>query len=408
MDTQLEIRPVSEEQFAAWANAAEAPFFEEVPADRLARWRRRTELERTLGVFDGDAIVGGSLLFRMTLTVPGGAILPMGGLTAVGILPTHRRRGLLTRLIRQHFNDLRDWGEPLSGLYAAESSIYGRYGYGSAAPSMDWTIDKHHTVFRPDVVLDDTPVRLVQPEEGIKAFPAIYDAVRAQRPGMPDRTDAEWQNWIGEDPAQWRDGMSRKYLALLGDRGYVVYRATLGDWQHELPSGTLQVLEHMAVDTPAAARLWRFAFDHDLMVRFKMAHRPVDDPLPLLLVDPRGLTGWRYDGMWLRLMDVPRALAARTYAVDGRVTVAVTDRYVDANTATWSLDAGPQGADCERTDDEPDLHLDVADLASAYLGAMRFTQLVRAGRAQELTPGAARRADLMFVTDPAAWCPQEY
>src|SRR5687768_6185449 len=114
------IRPIAEEEFATWAKATETPFFEEVNDARLARWRRVMELERTLAAIDGDRIVGGSLLFRMAITVPGGSELSMGGLTAVGVLPTHRRRGVLTSLLTRHFEDMREWGEPISGLYAAE------------------------------------------------------------------------------------------------------------------------------------------------------------------------------------------------------------------------------------------------------------------------------------------------
>src|SRR5688572_28181594 len=140
------IRPVTEDEFEAWANATESPFFTEVRGDRLARWRRMTELERTLAVFDGDRIVGGSMLLRMRLTVPGGE-LPMGGLTAVGVVPTHRRRGVLSALMQRHFADMREWGEPLSGLSAAEYPIYGRFGYGSAAPDLHWTIEQRDTPF---------------------------------------------------------------------------------------------------------------------------------------------------------------------------------------------------------------------------------------------------------------------
>ena len=401
----LTIRPVTQEEFPRWATATEAAFYEEVPDDRLERWRRVTELERSLGVFDGDRIVGGSLLFRLSLTVPGGEI-PMGGLTAVGVLPTHRRRGLLSALVQRHFADLREWGEPLSGLYAAEFPIYGRYGYGSAAPEMYWTIDRAETGFRPDVALEEG-VELVDADVARRDFPAIFDAVRAGRPGMPNMTAAGWQNWL-EDPASGRDGFSAKYFARLGDRGYVIYRANTGDWEHGLPRGTLKVLEHMAVDATAAATLWRYVFDHDLIGTFKLVRRPTDDILPLLLNNPRALVGWQYDGMWLRPIDIAAALSARTYSTDGGVTIGVVDRRLPDNTGSWSLEGGRDGASCRRTDAQPDLRVDVADLGGAYLGHLKFSRLVRAGQAEEATPGAAARADLMFTTDPAPWCHQEF
>ena len=407
MSAGYTVRPVTEEEFAAFATTTEAPFFEEVADDRLERWRRITELDRTLAVFDGDTIVGGSLLLRMRITIPGGEVA-MGGLTAVGILPTHRRRGLLTKLMTRHLTDLREWEEPLSGLYAAEAPIYGRYGYGSAAPAITGKIATAATAFRPEVPVETAAIRLVDVAEALADFPAIYEAVRAQRSGMPERREVYWRNWLGEDPTQWRGGMSHRYLARLGDRGYVVYRAKPGDWPGGLPDGTLAVMEHMAVDTSAAATLWRYVFDHDLITTVRVGERPTDDVLPLLLRNPRALIGRPSDALWLRPVDVPGALAARHYAVDGGVTLGVTDPFIADNTGSWALEGGPDGAQCRRTAADPDLRLDVADLGAAYLGAMRFERLVRAGRAEEFTPGAARRADLMFWTDPAPWSPQEF
>ena len=402
----LVVRPVSAEEFADWVHVTEVPFFDEITDERIARFRLVSELDRSLAAFVGGRMVGASLLFRMSIPVPG-AVLPMGGLTAVGVLPTHRRRGVLSALLQRHFQDLREWSEPLSGLYAAEAPIYGRFGYGSAAPQMYWTIDKADTALLPDVSVD-TGVELVTHDEARATFPAIHDAVRAGRPGMPDRSAAMWEHWLAHDPPDGRDGMSARYLARLGDRGYAVYRATTGDWPKGLPRGTMEIYEHMAVDTAAAAGLWRYLFDHDLISTFKVSNRPTDDILPLLLTNPRGLAGWESDGMWLRLIDVPAALSARTYAVSDGLTIGVIDRRLPDNSRSWRVEGGPDGAACTRTAHEPDLLVDVGDLGGAYLGNVKFSRLVRAKRAEEGTPGAAVRADLMFTTDPAPWCPQVF
>lgn len=401
----LTLRPVAEEEFSAWARTTEAPFFEDVSDEQIQRWRKVVELERSLGVFDGTRIVGGSLLLRMAVTVPGGE-LQMGGLTAVGVLPTHRRRGLLTALMQRHTEDLREWGEPLGGLYAAEYPIYARFGYGSAAPEMHWTISRQHTAFLPGVETSGE-VELVDADVAVRDFPAIHEAVRAQRPGMPHLNAAVWHRWAADSP-DYREGFSPKYLARLGDRGYVAYRASTQHWEHGLPAGTMQVLEHMAVDAAAAATLWRYLFDHDLIETFKLPRRPTDDLLPLFLVNPRGLVGWQYDGMWLRPIDIPSVLGGRTYAVDDGLTIGVVDGRLPDNTASWALEGGPEGAQCRRSDAEPDLRVEVGDLGGAYLGSLKFRRLVRAGRAEEHTPGAAARADLMFATDPAPWCHWEF
>ncbi|MDQ3537833.1 MAG: GNAT family N-acetyltransferase [Actinomycetota bacterium] len=401
----LTMRPITAEEFTSWGRATETTFFEEPSDEALERWREITELDRTLAVFDGDDIVAtaGTLSYR--LTVPGGE-LGMGGLTAVGVLPTHRRRGILRAMMTRQLADVAEAGEPLAGLFAAEAPIYGRYGYGMAAPNVYSKLATRHTRFH-DAVAVERGVRFVDVEEALATFPAIHDAVRDTRPGMPNRGPKEWRAWLTHDPEDDRDGYSRRHLARLGERGYVIYRGK-GSFEQGLPDGKLVVIEHMASDVVAAASLWRFLFDVDLVGEIEVNARPTDDELPLLLADPRRLRSWTFDGLWLRLVHLDAALTGRAYETSGEVVLDVGDELCPWNAGTWRLEAGPDGVSCTRTGDAADVRVATAGLAAAFLGSVPLARQVRAGAAQECTAGAARRADLLFATDPAPWCPQEF
>lgn len=402
----LTIRPITEPEFPAWARAEELASFDDlISEERLARFRSYIELPRTLAAFDEDRIVATSALLSMSLSVPGGAAT-MAGLTAVGVSPTHRRRGVLTALMRQHFADLVEGPEPLSGLYAAEAPIYARFGYGPATTSAHWTIEKTHTAFRPDVHVEDG-VTFATVDEALREFPAIYEAARHVRPGVPRRSPAMWDVHFATDLDEDRKGRSRRYLARLGDRGYVAYRAD-SPFEQNLPRGTVWVLEHVAVDAAASAALWRFVFDLDLVASISIRQRPTDDLLQLFLADPRRLTGWHSDALWLRLVRVDQALCSRHYSAYDSIVFDVRDRQLPANSGRWRLTAAEDGAQCVPTTADADLSVDVAHLGGAFLGSQRFHRLVRAGLVQQHTDGAAVRADRMFFTEPTPWCPQEF
>ena len=178
--------------------------------------------------------------------------------------------------------------------------------------------------------------------------------------------------------------------------GYVRYRTK---------DGTLIVMELMSVTDAAHAALWRFSFDVDLMASTEAWARPVDDPLPWMLADPRRLKRTPMDGLWVRLVDVPGALSGRTYSVSGRVVLGVRDSFCAWNEGRYELEGGPEGARCRPTDAEPDVELSAADLAATYLGAVSFTTMSHAGRVEERTAGALRLADAMFATELKPWCP---
>jgi len=250
---------------------------------------------------------------------------------------------------------------------------------------------------------------MVEKDEAAKELPSVLDRVVPARPGMWARTERWWTHNLA-DPERWREGASPLFFALHetteGIDGYVMYRVKR-DWQDAFPKGTVRVRELIAENREAYADLWRFVLDIDLIDRVEAWPRPVDEPLFWLLAEPRRLVVKVYDGLWLRLLDVPAALSARRYSGHDRLVVEVVDDFCPWNAGRFALDAGPEGAECTRTDRTADVVLDSASLAAAYLGGVRFSVLREARRA-EGDSAALRRADRLFAWDPLPWCHQVF
>jgi predicted acetyltransferase len=301
--------------------------------------------------------------------------------------------------------DVRDRGEPVAILWASEAAIYGRFGYGIAAPS--GSIDARRDGF---ALRDDPPpagvVQLVSRDEAREAFPPIYERVRGSRPGMLSRDEHWWEAHRLADPEHWRQGASPKFYALLEldgrPEGFAMYRIS-SKWEQGLPQGTVRISEAIATSPEATRELWRFLFGIDLVARVRADIFDPASPLFLMVTDPRRLHLTVLDGLWLRFVDVEAALAARTYADADPVVVDVVDRLCPGNEGRFRV-----GGDVGRTDEPPDLRLRAADLASLYLGGFNASRLAAAGRLEELGPGAVGRADVLFGTSVAPFCPEVF
>jgi predicted acetyltransferase len=400
----VEIRPVTLEEFEKYLRSTERAFGHHPSAEEIEGERRVFEPERSLAVFDGDSIVGTTGAFSLEVTVPGGGV-PMAGVTAVGVAPTHRRRGLLTMMMRRQLDDVRDLGEPLAGLWASEGAIYQRFGYGMAAHACQIEIERPWTSFARPYEWRGS-VRLVEKDEAMGLMPPIMDRVADATPGMWKRSQPFWQHHFA-DLERWRDGASALFFAVYespeGPDGYTAYRVK-HDWSGGVAKSTLKVRELMAATPEATAALWRSCFDHDLIGRVESWPRPLDEPLLHMLANPRALELRVGDGLWLRLVDVPGALAARRYSTSGRVVLEVHDSFCPWNEGRYELEGGPDGALCRPVKSEADLAVDVADLGATFLGGVTFRQLHRAGRVSEVTAGAMARADAMFAWDPLPFC----
>jgi len=343
-------------------------------------------------------IVGGASAFEFQLTIPG-AIVPAAGVTVVGVLPTHRRQGILGQLMRAQLDDAHERGEPLACLWASEESIYGRYGYGMAALCGEVEIQRVYGGFRKPPEHGGS-FRLLSHEEALEAIPPVYAQVAAETPGMFARSREWWEARALHDSEARRNGAGEMVRVVLERDGeglaYAIYRLKM-DFEAGSSTGETRVIEAMGVSPEATAGIWRYLLDVDWMERVQAELLPVDHPLFLLLEHPRRLRFRLADSLWVRLVDVGAALAARS--LEGDVVLEVSDAFCTWNDARYSLDGA-------KTLEGADLHLDVADLAAVFLGGFTFHELQRAGRLEELTAGAVGRANGAFRTDRAPWCPE--
>ena len=376
------------------------------PADdeSAQRFSSNLPLERMHATFDGERIVGGAGAFPFELTIPGGTVR-CGGVTVVGVLPTHRRRGILTAMMRAQLEDIRDRGEPVAALWASEEVIYRRYGYGLASISGEMALPTGYAGLRqpPD---ERAAARLVPLDEAKDVIAPIYDRVRVRTPGMLTRSDTWWETRILSDPPDRRQGGGEKNAVVLDldgePAGYALYRIHT-KFESGAAAGHVDVIEAVA-DGPVPTReLWRVLLDMDWKATLKAYLLPVDHPLVHLLRYPRRMQLRIGDGLWVRLVDLGAALGARAYGSDDPVVLEVEDPFLPENSGRWRLAGGV----AERTDDEPDVALDVGELGAVYLGGFSFGELVRSGLVREAREGGAARADAVFLYEaPKPWCPE--
>ena len=347
--------------------------------------------------WDGDELVATAGSFDFRMAVPG-ARLAVAGVTWVGVLPTHRRRGLLTSLMRRQLDDLHAAGTAVAALWASEAAIYGRFGYGPAAWILAATLPRG-AAFR--VPVEPGGVRLVDPRAD--ALRETYEQVAARTAGFPERDDAWWAFRL-HDPEHARSGASPLQCAVT-DGGYALY-ATAPKWEHAVPAGTVRVRELVAATPDAHARLWRHVLDLDLMREVQVVAMSPDDPLLMhLLAEPRAARASLRDSLHVRLVDLPAALAGRRYTADVDAVIAVEDPQCPWNSGTWRLVGGRDGATCDRTGDAPDLVAAPSDLGAAYLGGTPL----RSRNVVECTPGMLSRVTTAFgPLDGAPWCPQVF
>ncbi|MBA2275605.1 MAG: GNAT family N-acetyltransferase [Chloroflexi bacterium] len=401
----VHIRPLKEGELRTWVDAVTTAFGEGSRDDDFTAFERIAEPDRILVAADGDAIVGGGGAFTYRLTVPGGEI-DAAGVTAVGILPTHRRQGGLTQLMSRQLDDVSRRGEPLAILWASEGSIYQRFGYGLATLEARLEVPRASSAFRRVADREGT-TRIVSRETAAASFPPIYDSIRATTAGFFGRSSAWWDVEVLDDPEHRRHGAGPKTFVVYecegSAEGYLIYRIG-GEWAKR----TLEVRELMATTPRAQRELWRFCFGHDLITTISAERQPVEHPLLLLAAEPRKLEMKVGDALWLRILDVPGALSARAYQAGDRLVLEISDSFRSETGGRWSIDTTGGRPRVERTEDPADMALDITDLACLYLGAFHTTDLALAGRTTELTEGARRRADAMFRTDRQPWCPQVF
>ncbi len=392
----MDIRPIDSSDLDAFMDLMEVAYLDDFGEERRRHYRTINEPDRSFGAFDDAQLVGTISAYSFNLTVPGQRTLPMAGTTVVAVRPTHRRRGILRHLIDTHFADVRRRGEPLAGLWASEAPIYGRFGYGCAADFVALEIRSDQADI--DGPIDDRlDVRMVDKAAFEDTAKSLYEARRSVEPGALTRTANWWTARRLLDLDNGRGGASSFRYALVRRQGspvgYVQYR-TKDVARDGIAAGEIRVAELLALDVDAELALWRFLFDIDLTVMVKAPFRSMADPLFHRLVDRRTVKISTSDGLYLRLMDVSKALTGRRYAEPGMLTIEVTDHNDIAGVYRLEIDAQGE-ANCRCCEAPAELALDAKTLAAAYLGGHRIRDLARAGRIIG-SAEAIGRADIVF------------
>lgn len=418
MNASYPIRPIDDSELAAFGAVVDRAFNSTWPPEEMLRIDRMVvEPERTLVAFDGDQMVGTTLVLSFGMTVPGGDVVGTAGVSGVSVLPTHRRRGILSALMRRQLADIAAGGEPVAALFASESVIYGRYGYGPAADQHSFTFHRGDGALRP---LPGAPqaaptLRLADPKDAVAEMKAVYEAVRPTRPGMLTCHDGWWQAYVA-DPEFMREGNSPQRSVIAEDQsgpvGYALY-AVKPEWGRDgMPAQVLSVRDLFWTSPAACAALWADMLTRDLVGEVRARMRPADDPIQYMLVDPRRARTNVSDGLWVRIIDLPTALQRRRYACTVDVVIEVTDALLPANEGRWRLQAGGPGEGgkptCERTTAPADVVLPVSALGAAYLGGTRLGGLAAAGQITEQRPEALAELSTAMWWDPAPWAPMSF
>ncbi|MFE3515373.1 GNAT family N-acetyltransferase [Streptomyces sp. NPDC059166] len=415
----LDPRTVTAAEFPDWMRAVGTGFLRPpvpVPAEEVEARLARTDLDRTQGVFDAGRCVATFRSFAQELTVVGGARIPSDAVTAVTVTPTHRRRGLLGRMMAADLAAAKERGEVVASLIAAEYPIYGRYGFGPAAWTTKWEIDVPRAGLDPRAKVpseaDGGRIDLVEGADVRKRGPELHSRLAARQHGVVSRDEQWWRRSTGEEtPASetWTEPFHAVYRSPEGTvDGIMTYRADDRWGDAKQPLNTAEVRGSIAATPEAERALWRFVCSVDWITTVRSGDRAPDDLLPLLLPDPRAARVVTHaDFLWLRLLDIPRALEARTYATEGSLVLEVRDSAGLAG-GRFLLEVSPSGASCAPTTRDADLTLDVADLACLYLGDESALRLAALGRLDEHRAAASAKADAVFRAPRRAWCPDVF
>ena len=397
----MEPAPITAEEIPEFREAVQSAFHHDPAPHHLEMMRKVLEPERTLVLRDGERIVAATAIYTRRLSVPGGDV-PVAGVTQVGVRPTHRRRGMLTALMRRQLDDVHEAGEEaIAALWASESAIYGRYGYGLATLTTDIVVATREARLRTEPA---GTVDLMLAPDAVDHMKPIHDVARTRRPGMIDR-EGPWWDFRIEDPEDEREGF-QALRAVVAEDGYALYAGKL-KFDETKAAGEAKVREVVATTPEAYATLWSYLLGLDLTRTLTYELAPADDPLQHMLTEARAANyKWVGDALWVRVVDVGRALRERAYAEPLEVVFEVTDDFCPWNAGRWALRWDGDTATCAKTALPAGIELSVNELGAVYLGGTTLELLARAGRVRELRPGALAAASRAFRADVEPWCPE--
>lgn len=412
MNDTIELRPITPDEWAAFDRAIEVAFHSLPTAESIEEYRDGFEFDRSLAVFDRGRLVATTAAQSNSLTLPGLITIPAAAVVAVTVFPTHRRRGLLRRMMARQLADIAERGEAIAVLTASDSGIYGQFGYGAATDEASYSIPVANAGFANPVAYSGS-LDMLADDEVREILPAVHEAVRLRQPGAIWRDEHWWRRYFDVPEVQRTGEKARFYAVVRNSRGepegYAAYTVKR-DWPDGVRNHTLEISELLTTNDLARSALWQFLLSKiDLIRTITTLCSPVDEPLRWLLSAPRNLRAVKQtDLLWVRILDVCAALGARRYMVPGHLCFEVHDRFRPSTAGRFELEGSPEGAVCRRTGREPDLSLQIEDLGAIYLGGVTPAALARAQRVREETPGSLGLATAMFGCVPAPWCPTRF
>lgn len=414
MATPYPIRNVDASGVPAFEVAIMRAFGDSLRESLLEVLRKTDEPDRTLAAYDGEEVVGTAAAYSLEMTTPGGTARPFAAVTAVSVTATHRRRGILTALMRRQLEDVMARGtESFAALWASEPVIYQRFGYGLASWRQSLDVDLAHTSFSPEGTATlkrfSGRLRMVERPRADPLVAQVHEAVRPLRTGALSRPEAHWGRLLWDEPGKERQIVVAESAAGM-PVGYGIFRLEEGERAGFSPSGVVQLTDVVGVDPAAYAALWRFLLDLDLRSRLRARNRPLPDPVAHLLTDHRRLNAAVSEALWVRLLDVPRALAERCFAAPVDLVLDVTDAFLPAVGGCFRVvvDGPGRPATVTRVDAAPDLSMGVVELGAAHLGGTSLADLALAGRVVEHTTGALAAAASAWSWSPAPFCAEVF
>ncbi|MET8759748.1 GNAT family N-acetyltransferase [Lentzea sp. NPDC004782] len=402
-DSSLSIRTMDESDLPEFSRVMAWAFLGD-PRGVDSKWLKVLERDRAHAVCDGAEIIGTAGILTREITVPGGLQAPVGAVTVVTVKPGHRRRGVASLLMKTQLHGMHESGEPLAILWASEGSIYRRFGYGELATSINRMTMPTRMAFHPGVSVSDTRIRQVTREEALPFMREVHDRVRRTRVGWLSRVEATWDVQLADGEVD-RDGLT-SFRYCLHPEGYVVFRVK-GGRSPRGPVDELHVKELVCETEQAYVDLYRFLLDIDLAAEISF-YTATDDPILHMVDNPRQVSRDLGDALWLRIVDLDRALPLRRYSSDVDTVLAVEDSFCPWNTGRWRFTVKGGEAVVTRTEDPADVSLDIASLGSAYLGGVRLSVLRRAHRVVEHTPGHVDALTMAFLSAYEPHCPEVF